>query len=82
MPASFGAGWMAQWSVTARLTVQELVTLSAVILIGLLWARERLALQLTSNFIARAVWIAVGLILTVIVLGVVAVVRGNVRCFG
>src|SRR5262249_47288060 len=38
---SFGAGWMAEWSVTARLTVQELVLVGSVILIGLLWARAR-----------------------------------------
>jgi magnesium transporter len=75
---SFGYGWMAQWSVTARLTIQELVTVGAVVLIGVLWARERLALQLPSNVIARAVWVAVCLILTVIVLGVVAVIRGHV----
>src|SRR5262245_41071291 len=39
---SFGAAWMAQWSVTARLTVQELVVVGATILIGLLWTRSRL----------------------------------------
>src|SRR5262249_39177149 len=39
---SFGAAWMAEWSVTARLTVQELVVVGATILIGLLWARYRL----------------------------------------
>jgi hypothetical protein len=75
---SFGAGWMAQWSVTARLTVQELVTVGAVVLIGVLWARERLALRFTSNHVARALWVAVGVILTVIVLGALAVVRENV----
>src|SRR5262245_52091622 len=39
---SFTAGWMAGWSVTARLTVQELVIVGAVILIGLLWGRARI----------------------------------------
>jgi len=75
---SFAADFMAQWSVTARLTVQELVLVGAVILIGLLWARERLGIQLSTTAVARGVWTAVLVILTVIVLGVITVVHRHV----
>ena len=76
---SFGAGWMAEWSVTARLTVQELVLVGAVILIGLLWGRARLGLQLPSTAVARAIWVAVLLILTVILFGTIAVAKRDVH---
>ena len=75
---SFGAGWMAEWSVTARLTVQELVLVGAVVLIGLLWARSRFGLTPRSGTVARAVWLAVLLILTLIVVGVVTLLRQNI----
>jgi magnesium transporter len=75
---SFGAVWMAKWSVTARLTVQELVTVGSVVLIGLLWTRARLGFQFSSTVLARAVWASVLLILTVIVLGIVTVVQQGV----
>src|SRR5262245_40255129 len=45
---SVGVPWIAEWSVTARLTVQELVVVGATILIGLLWIRSRLAFPLSS----------------------------------
>src|SRR5437667_8659646 len=75
---SFSAVWMAQWSVTARLTIQELVTVGAIILIGLLWTRARLGLQLPSTAGAKAVWVSVLLILTLIVLGATTIVRHGV----
>src|SRR5262245_14810919 len=76
---SFGAGWMAEWSVTARLTVQELVLVGAVILIGLLWGRARLGLQLPTTAVARSIWVAVLLILTVILFGTIAVAKRDVH---
>src|SRR5262249_18557404 len=72
---SVAGGWMAQWSVTAWLTIQELVTVGAVILIGLLWVRARLGLQVTSNAAARAVWVAVCLILLVILFGITTLIQ-------
>src|SRR5688572_25420312 len=36
---SFAAGWMAQWTLTSRLTLQELVLTGAIVLVGVLWAR-------------------------------------------
>ena len=75
---SFGAVWIAKWSVTARLTIQELVTVGAVVLIGLLWTRARLGFQFSSTVVAKAVWVSVLLILTLIVLGVVTIARQRV----
>src|SRR5262249_4487459 len=72
---SFGAAWMAQWSVTARLTVQELVVVGATVLIGLLWARSRLAFSLPAAAIARAVWFGVGIIGALIVFGFATLLR-------
>ena len=51
---SFAAGWITRWSVTARLTVQELVTTGAIVLIGLLWTRSRLRVKNLSPGIAYA----------------------------
>lgn len=79
---SFGAPWMAEWSVTARLTVQELVTVGAIILIGLLWTRVRLGLLLPSAAVAKAVWVGILLIITLIVLGAIAIARQHVSIVG
>ena len=38
---SFGTSWISQWSLTARLSVQELVTVGAVLMIGILWTRDQ-----------------------------------------
>jgi magnesium transporter len=75
---SFGAGWMTKWSVTAQLTVQELVVVGAVILIGLLWSRARIGFQIPSTQVARAIWIAVLVMLTIILLGAIAIVKTHV----
>src|SRR5262245_39476811 len=75
---SFGAAWMAHWSVTARLTVQELVVVGATILIGLLWTRSRLAFSLPAAATARAVWFGVGIIGALIVFGAVTLLRHDV----
>jgi magnesium transporter len=75
---SFSAAWMAQWSVTARLTVQELVVVGATILIGLLWTRSRLAFSLPAAAIARAVWFGVGIIGVLIVFGVATMLRHDI----
>jgi len=75
---SFGAVWMAKWSVTARLTIQELVTVGAIVLVGLLWTRTRIGLQFPPTAVAKAVWVSVLLILAVILLGAATVVRHDV----
>src|SRR5215510_643671 len=78
---SFGAAWMAEWSVTARLTVQELVVVGATILIGLLWARYRLGFLLPSARIAKAVWFGVGIIGAVILFGMATMARQQGAAF-
>ena len=75
---SFAAGWMAEWSVTARLTVQELVMVGAIILIGLLWARARLGFLLPTTAVTKAIWLAVFMILAVIGFGLISVVNAPV----
>src|SRR6266699_2071710 len=72
---SFGSVWIAQWSVTARLTLQEMVTVGAITLIGLLWARTRACLDLPTGVIAKAVWVAVGVLGAIILLGFVTLLR-------
>lgn len=74
---SFGAVWMAEWSVTARLTVQELVTVGAITLIGLLWTRARVGLDLPSAAIARAVWTGVGVLAVVTLVGFISIARAG-----
>src|SRR5262245_14208051 len=37
---SFGAVWIAQWGVTARLNLQEMVTVGAITILCLLWDRS------------------------------------------
>src|SRR5215471_9827880 len=46
---SLAGGWMSKWSVTAQLSVQDLIAVGAIILIGLLWTRARLGLPLPSG---------------------------------
>ena len=79
---SFAAVWISQWSVTARLTIQELVAVGAIVLIGLLWARARLGLDFPSGAVANAVWTGVMLIVAVIVLGAVTLLRNSTPILG
>jgi magnesium transporter len=46
----------------ARFNLQELPILMAVALVGLLWIRTRLGLELSSTTQARGVWVAIGLL--------------------
>ena len=70
---SIGAGWIAQWSVTARLTVQEIVTVGAIFLIGLLWTRSRLRFQVPSSTVARGIWAGFLMLVALLIVGVVSV---------
>jgi magnesium transporter len=76
--ASVAGGWISQWSVTARLTVQELVTVGAIFLIGLLWIRSRVRIDVQSPTIARGVWAGVLTIVALITLGIIAVARHHI----
>jgi magnesium transporter len=72
---SFGAPWIAEWSVTARLTLQESVVVGATILIGLLWTRFRLGVPLPSATIAKAMWIGFGIISALMVFGTITLLK-------
>jgi magnesium transporter len=72
---SFGAAWIAKWSVTARLTVQELVVLGAIILIGLLWSRYRIGILIPSPTVAKSAWFGIGGLITLIVLAAITSFR-------
>jgi magnesium transporter len=73
---SFGAAWMAEWSVTARLTVQELVVVGATILIGLVWTHSRINFpRFPTVAIARGIWVGVGVISALIAFGIATLRR-------
>jgi magnesium transporter len=76
--ASFAAGWMAQWTVTSRLTLQELVMVGAIVLIATLWTRSRLRLQIPNSAVIRGVWIGILVLLGMVIFGAVSIVRRDV----
>jgi hypothetical protein len=73
--ASIVGSWIVEWTVTARLTVQEIVTVVAILLIGLLWTRSRLRLYLSSSSIARAVWVGTLIVVSLLVVVLIATLR-------
>jgi magnesium transporter len=60
------------------LSVQELVTAGAVLMIGILWTRSRLGLPLPSKAMARGIWAGVLVILALSITGTVAVLRHGI----
>jgi magnesium transporter len=72
---SFASGWMAQWTVTSRLTLQELVLTGAIVLIGVLWTRSRLRLQIPNRVVIRGIWAGVLVLLALMIFGIVTVIR-------
>jgi len=76
---SFTAAWIAEWGVTARLTVQELVVFGAIVLIGLLWTRARLKLVVIPISMPRAAWAGIGVIAALMVSGAVTLVQSGGR---
>src|SRR5690349_12509351 len=69
--ASFAVALVAGWHLIGDLTTDDMATTIAVILIGLLWIRARLGLEVTSDRMAKGIWIAVGVLLSVTVWGIV-----------
>src|SRR5262245_8903346 len=57
---------------------EDLANVIAVFAVGLLWIRARLGRGLSRDALARGVWVGVGILLTVMVWGVVTVVRARV----
>src|SRR5262245_19608059 len=73
---SFGAAWMSEWSVTARLTLQELVVVGATILIGLVWTHSRIGFpRFPTVAIARGIWVGVGVISALTAFGIATLRR-------
>jgi magnesium transporter len=79
---SFGTTWISQWSVTARLSVQELVTAGAVLMIGILWTRDRLGLPVPARAMAKGIWAGVVVFLTLAITGTIASLRHGVAIVG
>jgi len=72
---SFAAGWMAQWTVTSRLTLQELVLTGAIVLVALLWTRSRFRLQIPARAVIRGIWVGILILLGLVIFGVVTIIR-------
>jgi len=79
---SFGTSWISQWSVTARLSVQELVTAGSVLLIGILWTRTRLGFPLPQGAMAKGIWAGVAVIVSLSITGAIAAVRHGMAITG
>jgi len=79
---SFGGSWISQWSVTARLSVQDLVTAGAILLIGFLWARARLGLPLFAGTVAKGIWAGVLVIAALSITGAIAMLRHGIAVVG
>jgi magnesium transporter len=73
--ASFAVTIVAGWHLIGDLTTDDMATTIAVILIALLWIRARLGLELTSDRMAKGVWIGVGVLAVMAVWGIVTVTR-------
>ena len=69
---------IAGWRLTGWVRPEDFATIVAVFLVGLLWLRARIGLDLTPDRIARAVWIAVGILTLMTVWGLVSLARGPV----
>jgi len=72
---SFGISWISQWSLTARLSVQELVTVGSVLMIGILWTRIRLGLPFPSATMVKGIWGGVVVLIALAVVGTISVLR-------
>jgi len=77
--ASFAVTIVAGWHLIGDLTTDDMATTIAVILIGLLWARARLGLEVTSDRMAKGIWIGVGVLATMTVWGIVTVSKSPLQ---
>ena len=63
------------WRLTGLLRPEDFATTLAVILIGGLWIRARIGLDVRSDTIARGVWIGAGAVALLVLVAVITVVR-------
>jgi magnesium transporter len=68
------AALLGGWHPAGHLSIEELVTLLAAFVIGLLWIRARLGFNLAPNAIARGVWIGIGVLTVLTAWGVLTAV--------
>ena len=66
---------VAAHTLSRSLTAEDLFTVIAAVLIGLLWIRARMGLDLPSSGIARGVWGGVIVLIVLAVYGIVTVAR-------
>ena len=65
------------WRLTGLLRPEDFATTLAVILIGGLWIRARIGLDVRSDTIARGVWIGAGAVALLVLVAVMTAVRGG-----
>ena len=63
------------WRFTGNVRPEDLTTLIAAGVIGLLWLRARLGRDVTRDTLARAVWIGIGIVVLAMVWGVITLAR-------
>ncbi len=63
------------WRFTGNVRPEDLTTLIAAGVIGLLWLRARLGREVTRDTLARAVWIGIGIVVLAMVWGVITLAR-------
>ena len=75
--AGVSATAIAGWRFTGYVRPEDLATLVAVGVIGLLWLRARIGRDIGRDTMARAVWIGVGILVLTMVWGVITLARGG-----
>ena len=66
---------IAGWRLTGLLRPEDFATMLAVVVVGLLWIRARVGLDLRSDTIARGVWIGVAVLVVTVAWSAVSAVR-------
>ena len=74
--ASVSATAIAGWRFTGFVRPEDLATLVAIAVVGLLWLPIRIGRDIARDRLARAVWIGVAILLITILWGVATVARG------
>jgi magnesium transporter len=80
--SSVSATAIAGWQFTGYVRSEDLATLLAVGVIGLLWIRARIGRDIGRDAMTRAVWIGVGILAGAMVWGVITVLRRGAAPFG
>jgi magnesium transporter len=76
--ASVSATAIAGWRFTGYVRPEDLATIAAVGLLGLMWLPTRIGRGITRDLVARAVWIGVAILVTAVVWGTITVARREI----